>query len=326
MSEQTEPKTGLLAEIIHVLGIAGTTLLAALGCVYAFMGNIYLAGVVAVMFGAGFYLLVYLLAKRKQQKNQEESMLRQERLFLLVYALTALTAFVFVFHGTDIELTRKNTLKKSGQEKLDKVDDLLTAYEAEIARRENSFRDNTLQTMNTYLLSNNVGAKGELERVLGAGSVNFKASRSDIESQVQAAIRSKNQVLRNGLEPDGDLVQRWETAKKSHKSAFADWKRTQVKFAYYDIDDWYKKLYDNALSKMPDFKYEAFINLPDVGLTSPLKALGQAPASSWGLGLGLFLLLQAAILAPYFSIKRQRSRLHKSKYKEDTVYTGEIRL
>ena len=309
------------SKIFHILGLIIITLFLAVGLLYALRGNIYLTGALAVLPAIAFVFLVPLLERKKQA---EEGKI-QELVFGIIYGIVAVASFFFFFHGIDIEFNRKDSIKKAAYDKLDKVDKLFKDYADEGENRLRSFKNKVESSLAAYFINRSEAKKAPVEKMLGKGSIDYYKSREAISKQAKAAIEAKQQVMRDGFAL-GDVVEQWNDYKGRIRPIIDNWNRLNISFAYYDIDNMYKKVYEATQKKMSDFKYADKVKGVDIALDKPFTALGQSSALSIVLLLLFYALAQVFTLMPYIVAKRPKKKNWARDTNKEGTYTGEIKL
>lgn len=308
------------SKIAMIIGLIVVALFYAIGFLYSLRGNIYLTGIFALL-----PIIAYVfLAQQMELKKKEEEGKTLEIVFSSIYGVIALIFFTFFFHGIDIEFNRKDDIKKSAYDKLEAVDKLLEEYANSTDRQANSFGDKVESAVSAYFLNFSMDKRTKINELLGKGSIDFRKSKSAIEKQAKAAIEAKQEVIRNGFDLSS-TIEDWMAYQERIRPIIDNWNRLNISYAYYDIDNMYKKVYDDAILKMPSFDSTEELRGVDIALDKPFAALFN------GLGLAsvLFLfyaLMHFFILMSYFFTKRPSKKNHHRNSQGGNSYGNEIKL
>lgn len=308
------------SKIAMIIGLIAVALFYAIGFLYSLRGNIYLTGTLALIPVVAY---VFLAQQMEQKKKDPEGKIL-EVIFSSIYGIIALIFFTFFFHGIDIEFNRKDAIKKSAYDKLGAVDKLLEEYANATDRQVNSFGDKVESAVSAYFLNFSMDKKTKINDLLGEGSIDFKKSKAAIEKQAKAAIEAKQEVIRNGFDLSS-VIEEWTDYQERIRPDIDNWNRLNISFVYYDIDNMYKKVYDEAMLKMPSFDYTEKLRGIDIALDKPFTALFN------GLGLAFILLLfygamHFCILMSYFFSKRPEIEIIRSGDKKNSYGSNHIKM
>ena len=315
MAEET--KTKLLPNIFHLLGLIFLALFSFTGLIYILNGNIGLSSFIAILSVVIAMIIVHYLRvwKAKELKGNRELSSKVPELVLGgFYLILAISLFVINYHYLNIDFYNKNEIKKSALEKITNLENLKKEYGKAIDQKVNTL-GNEVERASTNYKSAPAAAKpvykGQLESILGSGTIDFLPNNPNFDSQVESARLRKENVLRTRYNLDS-LDNASVTYLETVKPVFTDWKYLKVSYYYEDIDNFYNLYNNSAKAQMPDFSYSNPIISP-YKVNDPVYSLKTSPVSEILLLSLLLIVLHLCILAPYFAANRSQQQLVRNK-------------
>jgi len=267
-------------------------------------GNIYLSAILALIPAIAFVFMIDAVQKKKAQGEASFP----EIFLIVLHSLLSVAVFLMFFHGISIEFLRKDVIKQAAYDKLATIDKLFEAYEDEIEKRLNKFETDVDIRFSAYELVKSNTNKKNLDDLIGDGTLDFTKPKKDIKAQLKNAILAKQNVIRKGWDLS-KAKNNWDQDKNDKKIVVDNWKRMNISYVYYDIDNSYQKSYAAALVQMPDFSYTSLIKRQDIALDKPISAMAISPLLNTLLLLLFYVFAQILIFLPYVMEKRPKEIL-----------------
>ncbi len=283
----------------------------------SFLALLYITEGNFVFSGLGSILLIILYFFTIQKmKDNKEALVRQgyvhsSLIFYFFFAMLAFVSFILMSHFLNVEFNAKEQVQKETAEKLQLVNDMVSAYERRSNTDIGNFDSELNSKLNEYIGRNTTNSKRlALKQELQAApfniSENILNNLGDINktsaamvSPLQTKVKNTSIYLKSNLTDNNDKF----------AAVFNNWQRLSVMKTYANLNSYVEeslqtvneKLAELPLNKTPIQVNYSKAQLP---LNNPIE-LGKQFSPKYGFTLIVILIINLGVLLSFF--------LHKTR-------------
>ena len=310
-------KKSFLPDVFSIIGNLFTAVVVFIGLIYTLNGNIWLSGFICLVLMILNYVFPERLAffKSRKIKNPQNW---QEYTILFFYVLIALGVFLIGTHFINIDIFNKDNVKKSGEDKILRIEQLKTDYTNEIDHKKSILDTKANNFYQDYvsaqLISDSFKMHKNIDSLNALLSTPGKTSYNSVD--LINAITSKKQIIEASLnldqfQTDNNFTNRIQES----KDVIENWKFLKLNYSYKELDSLNTILYNEAKTKIPEFEPSA-TEVNEFNLSNPIKSLTNGNSSAVLLSALILIVLNLCILAPYINTKRYQSGLSSGSSKK----------
>jgi len=310
-------KKSFLPDVFSIIGNLFSAVIVFIGLIYTLNGNIWLSGFICLVLMILNYVFPERMAYFKSRKTKIPQNW-QEYTLLVFFIMMTLGIFLIGTHFINIDIFNKDNVKKSGEDKILRIDQLKTDYSNEIDHKKSVVETKANIFFADYIsalsINDDIRAKKNIDSLNSLLSTPGKVGFNNID--LNNAISSKKQMIEASLnldqfQNDNNFSIRIQEA----KDVIENWRFLKLNYSYKDLDSVYNALYKEAKSKIPEFE-PTVTEVNEFNLADPFISLKDGDKKAILLSVLILFILNLCILAPYISSKRYERGLTSGSSKK----------
>jgi len=308
--ENNKSEVHVLFIVLRALGVILSLLGIGIGVLYFLHGQLVFSIVLALFLVAPFVILSEVL-KNLKIKERKSPYCKPEYIGGALYAVFFVVALFFFAHFWNIELSKKDDLKRAGLNRLEEIKTMQNSYESFVTMKIQSYKDSLETATGSLFLATNAADINkyikELDNLLGEGKVDYSkymayqndsTIKNNILNEIELAKSDKIDLLNDKYDlgkANTDFVEFYNRA----TTVFNKWKMFELSKTFYDIDIEYSKLLElTKLKSNNEFSYKD-LEQSYFRIDNPFDI-----SANFFVALIIFALLNWLILSVYHKIDR----------------------